>query len=52
MTINELQQSYASHPQIEGVLHALAEQSIKHIYCGCPDDFYFKRYGRGGLFLS
>ena len=34
MTINELQQSYASHPQIEGVLHALAEQSIKHIYCG------------------
>lgn len=34
MTINELQQRYASHPNVGGMLRILNDTSLKHVYCG------------------
>ena len=33
MTITELQQRYAAHPQVEGMLRLLDDPSLHHIYC-------------------
>ena len=34
MNITELQQSYASHPNVEGVCRLLKDNSVRHLYCG------------------
>ncbi|MBQ8674002.1 MAG: transcription-repair coupling factor [Bacteroides sp.] len=34
MTITELQQRYAAHPNVEGMLRILEDSSLKHLYCG------------------
>lgn len=34
MNITELQQSYASHPNVEGVCKLLKDNSVRHLYCG------------------
>lgn len=34
MTITELQQHYAAHPNVEGLCRLLKDTSVHHIYCG------------------
>lgn len=34
MTITELQQLYAAHPNVEGMLRLLNDHSVRHLYCG------------------
>ena len=34
MTITELQQCYAAHPNVEGMCRLLKDTSIRHLYCG------------------
>ena len=34
MTLSELQQRYATHPNVESIHRLLANPSIQHIYCG------------------
>ena len=33
MTITELQQLYAAHPNVEGMIRLLKDSSVRHLYC-------------------